>query len=175
MCVCRLPVEAHQCVTAPHALHPEVLRTLDIGCDVVVGHDHLRREGLIDAVARTAIQLQAREIVFGESAKMTAQDQALRLGETWDRVPHDRSLATHLAVYSPDGSVKRFSLGAHAPALSPDDVERIHQLWTEAIKTVGPELHHRDVVAAALASFEEELSGEQRLRALDRLRRQASG
>jgi amino acid transporter len=130
---------------------------------------------VFDAVARTAIQLQAREIVFGESAKMTAQDQALRLGEVWDRLPHDRSLATHLAVYSSDGTVQRFSMGAHAPALSPDDVERIHQLWTEAIGVVGPELHHRDVVAAALASFEDELLGERRALAIDRLRRQASG
>jgi len=130
---------------------------------------------VFDAVARTAIQLQAREIVFGESAKMTPQDQALRLGAVWDRLPRDRSLATHLAVYSADGTVKRFSMGAHAPALSPDDVERIHQLWTQAIGVVGPELHHRDVVAAALASFEDELLGERRARAIDRLRRQASG
>jgi amino acid transporter len=129
---------------------------------------------VFDAVARTAVQLQAREIVFGESAKMTAQDQALRLGEIWDRVPHDRSLATHLAVYSSDGSVKRFSLGAHAPALSPDDVERIHQLWAEAIRVVGPEVHHRDVVAAALASFEDELLGDRRAKAIERLKRQAA-
>jgi amino acid transporter len=129
---------------------------------------------VFDAVARTAVQLQAREIVFGESAKMTAQDQALRLGEIWDRVPHDRSLATHLAVYSSDGSVRRFSLGAHAPALSPDDVERIHQLWAEAIRVVGPEVHHRDVVAAALASFEDELLGDRRAKAIDRLKRQAA-
>jgi amino acid transporter len=130
---------------------------------------------VFDAVARTAVQLQAREIVFGESAKMTAQDQALRLGEVWDRIPHDPSLATHLAVYSSDGTVRRFSLGAHAPALSPEDVERIHQLWTEAIRVVGPDVHHRDVVAAALASFEDELLGDRRALAIDRLKRQASG
>src|SRR5262249_4926020 len=55
---------------------------------------------VFDAVARTAVQLQAREIVFGESAKMTAHDQALRLGEAWDRTPRERSLATYLAVHS---------------------------------------------------------------------------
>jgi hypothetical protein len=130
---------------------------------------------VFDAVAMTAVQLQAREIVFGESAKMTAQDQALRLGEAWDRTPRERSLATYLAVYSSDGAVQRFSLGAHAPALAPDDVERIHHLWTEAITVVGPSLHHRDVVAAALSSFEDELLGERRAVAIDRLRRQASG
>ena len=130
---------------------------------------------VFDAVARTAVQLQAREIVFGESAKMSSQDQALRLGEAWDRTPRDRALATYLAVYSSDGTVARFSLGAHAPALAPDDVERIHHLWTEAIAVVGPSLHHRDVVAAALSSFEDELLGERRAMAIDRLRRQASG
>jgi amino acid transporter len=130
---------------------------------------------VFDAVARTAIQLQAREIVFGESAKMTAQDQALRLGEVWERIPRDRDLATYLAVYGSDGTVARFSLGAHAPSLSADDIERIHQLWTNALREVGPELHHRDVVSAALAAFEDELLSDRRLLAIDRLRRQASG
>jgi amino acid transporter len=129
---------------------------------------------VFDAVARTAVQLQAREIVFGESAKMTAQDQALRLGEVWDRIPRDRSLSAHLAVYSSDGSVARFSLGAHAPALSAEDIDRIHRLWTEAIRAVGPDLHHRDIVSAALAGFEDELLGERRATALDRLRRQGT-
>src|SRR5262249_58593432 len=109
----------------------------------------VRSTNSCDGVARTAVQLQAREIVFGESAKMSSQDQALRLGEAWDRTPRDRALATYLAVYLSDGSAQRFSLGAHAPALAPDDVERIHHLWTEAIGVVGPSLHHRDVVAAA--------------------------
>jgi hypothetical protein len=127
---------------------------------------------VFDAVARTAVQLQAREIVFGESAKMTAGDQAFRLGEVWDRIPRDHALATQLAVYSADGSVKRFSLGAHAPALSAGDVERIHLLWVEAIKAAGPNIHHRDIVAAALDSFEDELSGN-RAAAVARLRREA--
>jgi hypothetical protein len=130
---------------------------------------------VFDAVARTAVQLKAREIVFGESAKMTAQDQALRLGEVWERIPRDRELATYLAVYGSDNAVARFSLGAHAPSLSADDIERIHQLWTNALRDVGPELHHRDVVSAALAAFEDELLSERRLLAIDRLRRQASG
>jgi hypothetical protein len=71
--------------------------------------------------------------------------------------------------------VARFPLGAHAPALSAEDIDRIHQLWTDAIRVVGPDLHHRDVVSAALASFEDELLGERRLSAIDRLRRQAGG
>src|SRR5262252_248765 len=130
---------------------------------------------VFDAVIRTAVRLQASDIVLGGSAKMSADAQALRIGEVWDRVPHDRGFATQLTIYMPGGEVKRFSLGAHAPSLSPDDVERIHHLWTEAIAVVGPSLHHRDVVAAALSSFEDELLGERRAAAIDRLRRQASG
>ena len=129
---------------------------------------------VFDAVARTAVRLQAREIVLGESAKMSAEDQALRLGEIWDRVPRDRALVTELSVYVADGAEKRFSLGAHAPALSPEDIEQIHRIWAEAIRAVGPGVHHRDIVAAALDSFQEELAAN-RVRAVGRLRRQAGG
>ncbi len=76
-------------------------------------------------------------------------------------------------VLRKDGkSVQRFSLGAHVPDLSPDDIDRIHQLWVEAVKAVGPNIHHRDVVTAALGSLEEELaSTARRPHAVDRLRR----
>jgi hypothetical protein len=111
-----------------------------------------------DAIAQTAARLQVREIAMGESAKMSADDQALRLGQVWDRTPHDASFGTSLTVYGADGRPRRFSLGAHAPDLSPRDVERIHELWVEAVRVVGPEIHHRDIVAAALASLGDELA-----------------
>ncbi len=125
---------------------------------------------VFDALAQTAGRLQAREIVLGESAKMTAEAQALQLGEVWDRVGHDRGLVTDLVVYSANGAARRFSLGAHAPELSPEDIERIHRLWAEAVKIVGPGIHHRDVVAAALGSLQDELSGDQHDAAVARLR-----
>ena len=40
----------------------------------------------------------------------------------------------------------------------------------DAVHMVGPDIHHRDIVTAALASFEDELSGSQRDRAVARLR-----
>ena len=123
-----------------------------------------------DTIARTAARLQAREIVLGGSAKMSADAQALQFGQVWDRIPHDRGLVTELAVHAPDGTVKRFALGAHAPDLSAQDVERIHLLWVEAVKLVGPEVHHRDIVAAALGSLQDELAGAQHDVAVDRLR-----
>ena len=48
-------------------------------------------------------------------------------------------------------------MGAHPPNLTTEDVERIHALWVEAVKSVGPNVHHRDVVVAALDSLESEL------------------
>ena len=124
---------------------------------------------VFDAIAQTAARLQAREIVLGESAKMTGEAQALQLGEVWDRVPHDRGLVTDLVVYSADGGSKRFSLGAHAPELSAEDVERIHRLWAEAVRIVGPDVHHRDVVSAALGAFQDELDGDRHDAAVARL------
>jgi hypothetical protein len=101
---------------------------------------------------------------------MSADAQALQFGQIWDRIPHDRGLVTELVVHVPDGTIKRFALGAHAPDLSPQDVERIHLLWVEAVKLVGPQVHHRDIVAAALGSLQDELTGDHPEVAVDRLR-----
>ncbi len=126
---------------------------------------------VFDAIVRTAVRLQAGEIVLGGSAKMSAEAQALEVGEVWDRVPHDTALTTSLVVHVPDGSVRRFALGAHAPALNPTDIQQIHLLWVEAVREVGPDVHHRDVVAAALDSLRHELTERHEL-AVARLRQQ---
>ena len=127
---------------------------------------------VFDALARTAVRLQANEIVLGGSAKMSAEAQALQMGHVWERVSHDRALATQLTIFTPDGQIRRFSLGAHAPSLSAQDIEQIHLLWVEAVKEVGPHVHHRDVVAAALGSLKDELDGDRHDLALARLRQQ---
>jgi hypothetical protein len=124
---------------------------------------------VFDAIAQSAVRLQASAIVLGESAKMDADAQAQYVGEAWERTPHDRGLATELIVLSTSGQIRRFALGAHAPHLSAEDIARIHQLWLDAVRRSGPEVHHRDVVIAALASFEEELKRDPDL-ALKRLR-----
>jgi len=124
---------------------------------------------VFDAVAQASVRLKAREIVVGESAKMTASDQARLLGEAWDRTPHDPDLATRLVVLAVDGRRHAFTLGAHAPELSPGDVDRIHKLWVDAVKSVGPAIHHRDIVSAALDSLEHELQT-RRDSAVERLR-----
>jgi hypothetical protein len=126
---------------------------------------------IFDALAQSAVQLRSGLIVVGESEVMPPEQQAHLLGEAWDRTPHDAELTTRLVVLRKDANVQRFSLGAHPPDLSPDDVDRIHRLWVQTVRAVGPGIHHRDVVTAALATLEEELQGENRQRALDRLKR----
>jgi hypothetical protein len=77
-----------------------------------------------------------------------------------------------LVVHAPDGPSHTFSLGAHAPELTSEDVVRIHRLWLGAVEVLGPGVHHRDIVRAALESFEAELAGREHERALGRLRSQ---
>jgi amino acid transporter len=126
---------------------------------------------IFDAVAQTAVILKASEIVVGESAVLSADDQAHQMGQAWDRTPHDRELITQFVVHFADGHVQKFALGAHPPNLTPEDIERIHTLWVDAVKAVGPNVHHRDIVVAALDSLEAELhSGRERV--IERLRRQ---
>lgn len=125
---------------------------------------------VFDALAQAAVQLKSSLIVVGESEIMTPERQALLVGEAWDRTPHVAELSTRFAVLCKNGAVRRFSLGAHTPDLSSADIERIHKLWVEAVKIVGPEIHHRDIVTAALTGMEDELHGSHRDRTIDRLR-----
>ena len=127
---------------------------------------------IFDALAQSAVQLQAGMIVVGESEIMPPAQQAHLLGEAWDRTPQDGDVTTRFVVLRKDGGVQRFPLGAHVPDLSPEDIERIHQLWVEAVKAVGPDIHHRDIVAAALSSLEHEL-GQGSPEAITRLKRMA--
>ena len=129
---------------------------------------------IFDALAQAAVQLQAGMIVVGESEIMPPSQQAHLLGEAWDRTPKDGDLATRFVVLRKDGGVQRFPLGAHVPDLSPEDIERIHKIWVEAVKVVGPGIHHRDIVAAALSSLEHEL-GQASPEAIIRLKRQMAG
>ncbi|PYR37590.1 MAG: APC family permease [Acidobacteria bacterium] len=128
---------------------------------------------IFDALAQAAVQLRAGLIVVGESEVMTPARQAHLLGEAWDRTPQDLTLTTRLVVLRNDGGVQRFSLGAHLPELSSGDIDHIHQLWVTAVKELGPDIHHRDIIRAALDGLDEDLQGDaSKGRAVERLRRQ---
>ena len=61
------------------------------------------------------------------------------------------------------------SLGVHAPELAAADLDLIHDLWLETYKTIGPQVHHRDIVRAALREFASGLSSGARGAILKRL------
>ncbi len=50
------------------------------------------------------------------------------------------------------------------------DLDLIHRVWLDAVKAVGPHVHHHDVVRAALTQMEQQLSGPQRDDALAAIR-----
>jgi magnesium transporter len=125
---------------------------------------------VFDAVVETALRLESAEIHVGESETLSADDQARLLGDAWERAPHARDLDVRLVVHHPRGGTAIYHLGAHAPALKPEDFDLIHRMWLDATRTVGPHVHHRDVVRAALNAMEQQLSGPDREAALQRVR-----
>ena len=64
-------------------------------------------------------------------------------------------------------------MGPHLPTLTLEDLDLIHRLWLEAVGAVGLEVHHRDIVRAALEELDQELRGARREQALKRIKRQA--
>jgi amino acid transporter len=130
---------------------------------------------VFDAVVQTAVHLKSPEIALGESAKMSASDQVRLLGEAWERTAKDPDLQVRAVVYRTDGTRDVFHLGAHAPDLSPDDVELVHRLWLDCVRAGSPRVHHRDVVAVALRDFEARLEGSERESLLARMRIQTEG
>jgi magnesium transporter len=128
---------------------------------------------VFDAVAQTVVRLRSSEVYTGESETLSADDQALLLGEAWERVSKTETFDVRLLIYHSSGRTAVYHLGAHAPDLSTDDLNRIHSLWLDAVKAIGPHVHHHDVVRAALTHMEQELHGSNREAALDLVRQVA--
>ena len=114
---------------------------------------------VFDAVAQTAVRLASGEIVLGESATLPMAEQARLLGEAWDRVPGSNQLRARLVGCGANGDLRTFPLGAHAPMLSPEDIDLIHRLWVQAVGVAGLEVHHRDVVRVALEELADQWNG----------------
>ena len=130
---------------------------------------------VFDAVAETVVRLRSTDVYVGESRTLSADEQARRLGEAWEQVAHRERFDVRLVVHHNSGRTAVYHLGAHAPALSPDDLHLIHTLWLDAVKAIGPHIHHRDIVRAALTHMQEQLNddGPSRDAALDLVRRTA--
>jgi magnesium transporter len=117
---------------------------------------------VFESVIDTAIRLGSAEIHVGESETLSSDEQARLLGEAWERAAKPLALDIRLVVHHPRGTTAAYHLGAHAPALRPEDFEQIHRLWRDVVRAVGPRVHHRDVVRAALTHMEQQLNGPNR-------------
>jgi hypothetical protein len=119
------------------------------------------------------VRLSASQIVLGDSAKYSASDQARLLGEAWERVVGSDRLRTRLTTYKLTGEIQTYLLGPHAPSLTDDDLDVIHQIWLDAAAEIGDKVHHRDIVRAALDRLRNDLHSGRRREALLQIRRQA--
>ena len=68
------------------------------------------------ALVQTANSLEAAAVVSGLSSKMTAHEQAYRLGQAWEALPEPKRQITFYVV-SPNGEAESFHIGPHAPSL----------------------------------------------------------
>ncbi len=112
---------------------------------------------LWDGILRAAVNLQSSTIVLGRSTKMSLAEQARQFGLAWEALPDPRP-PFNLEIFTPQGEHEFFLLGPHAPNLTRNEVNLVHQLWLRLGDLVRPEeLHHHDVVHFALNEVKQEL------------------
>jgi hypothetical protein len=126
---------------------------------------------IYQAIAQTAAQLQSALVIFGGSAVISAEEQARRLGQAWEGLTNRPKQEVCCRVIENSGRVADFYLGAHAPALSDEDVTLIHRLWLDASREPDvEELHHKDIVTLALSRLEHDLRSADRAHVIAQLR-----
>jgi amino acid transporter len=102
------------------------------------------------AIVQTANQLDAARVVAGLSSKMTAQEQAFKLGQAWEAMPPPKRQFV-FQVVKPGNVIDTYRIGPHSPNLKPEDVLLVHRLWLDAKRSSGTEeVHHSDIVSLAL-------------------------
>jgi magnesium transporter len=126
-----------------------------------------------DAIVATVLRLRSSDVFVGESSSLSVADQAHILGEAWEQAEKPDPLDVRLVIYHRSGRTDSFHLGAHPPTLAPRDLDLIHRVWLDAVKSIGPHVHHHDVVRAALTQMEQQLNGPQRDEALAAIRETA--
>jgi amino acid transporter len=123
-----------------------------------------------DGILRAAVNLQSSTMVLGRSAKWTVAEQARHIGLAWEALPAPRP-PFNLEIFLPGGQREFFLLGPHAPHLTMNEVNLIHQLWLRFSDLVAPEeLHHHDVVHFALNEVRKEMAEGQEQDVVERLK-----
>jgi len=124
---------------------------------------------VFEAIIVTAQRLDTSRIVCGVSNKLTSDEQAKLTGDAWERLPEPRPRLT-LEIHEPNGKIREYLLGPHAPRMRPQDLELMHKVWldiTSDPKYAGA--HHYHIVAVALEELQRELNGDQRAEVLAKL------
>ncbi|MFB3917647.1 MAG: APC family permease [Terriglobales bacterium] len=122
------------------------------------------------AIVQTANSLESSAVVAGLSTRMTAQEQAFRLGRAWEAAPEPKRQFV-LYIVRPDMVAETFRIGPHTPSMKPEDVQLVHRMWLDITQEAGLEkLHHSDIVSEALTRFAQEYSGPDRAIILQQLR-----
>ena len=113
------------------------------------------------AVVHIAQKLQASRIVFRQTPDLDPDEIARRFGRAWEQLPLHAPVTLEVI---PEGARESlvFSLGPHPPQLRYSDVQLVHRLWRELTDRYGMNgnLHHRDVVGAALHHFQKHLNSQ---------------
>jgi hypothetical protein len=126
---------------------------------------------IFQAIALTASQLRSSEVIAGFSSVMTPEHQAKLLGDAWERLPNKTQERVRFRVISPDGEIRDFYLGAHAPELTDEEINFIHKLWLNVKTERGLEdIRHKQIVVAALVRLADELHQDRRSQVLEFLR-----
>ncbi|HEV8491574.1 MAG TPA: hypothetical protein VGR76_04855 [Candidatus Angelobacter sp.] len=130
---------------------------------------------LWDGILRAAVNLQAATIVLGRSGKMGVAEQAREFGMAWEALADPRP-PFNLEIFTPKGEHDFFLLGPHAPHLTRNEVNLVHELWLRLSDLVTPEeLHHHDVVHFALDEVKKELTEKRTEELAQRLKAHLSG
>ena len=113
---------------------------------------------VFSAIVQTANSLLAARVVAGLSTKMTSEEQAFRMGQSWEAAPPPKHQFV-FQVVKPGPEVQSFRIGPHNPDLKTEDVMLVHRLWLDARRQAGTEdLHHHDIVTLALTRLASDYS-----------------
>ncbi len=125
---------------------------------------------LWDGIMRAAQNLQSSAVVLGSSSKWSSAEQARQIGLAWEHLPDPRPQLS-MEIYGPGGQKEFFVLGPHAPHLTANEINFLHQLWLRLSEQVAPEeLHHHDVVHFALNELQQEIEEGKEDEVMKRLR-----
>ena len=115
---------------------------------------------VFDATVAAVLRLQASDVFVGESTHAVGRSPgaAARRSLGAERRPGTCTASGSSCITAADGT-DTFHLGAHDPRCLLGDLDLIHHVWLDAVKALGPHVHHHDVVRAALTQMAEQLNG----------------